>query len=137
MNHQMFQKAQIADRFSPEQRIVVFSGDCLSLLGSVPNESIRLIVTSPPYNLGKEYERRVHLNLYVQQQRQVIRECVRALKPSGSICWEVGNYVDQGAIIPLDAVLFPVFQELGLQCRNRIIWHFEHGAHCSRKYWRN
>ena len=90
-----------------------------------------MVVTSPPYNLGKEYEKRIHIDQYVEQQRQVIRECVRALKPTVD-CREVGNYVDNGTIIPLDAVLFPVFRQLGLQCRNRIVWHFEHGLHCSR-----
>jgi adenine-specific DNA-methyltransferase len=130
---QMFEKAQIAESFRPDERIVVFGGDCLEFLKTIPDGTFQLVVTSPPYNLGKEYERRIHLDDYVEQQRRVIRECVRALKPAGSICWEVGNYVDAGTIIPLDAVLFPVFRELGLQCRNRIVWHFEHGLHCSRK----
>jgi len=54
----------------------------------------------------------------------VIAECVRALSPQGSICWQVGNYVDRGTIIPLDTVLYPIFARLGLRMRNRIIWHF-------------
>ena len=116
---------------------MVFGGDCLEFLKTIPDGTFQLVVTSPPYNLGKEYEKRIHLDDYVEQQRRVIRECVRALKPTGSICWEVGNYVDDGTIIPLDAVLFPVFRELGLQCRNRIVSHFEHGLHCSRKNWDN
>jgi adenine-specific DNA-methyltransferase len=130
----MFEKVQIADNFGPQHRTVVFGGDCLDFLKSVPSETFQLIVTSPPYNLGKEYEKRINLDAYVQPQRQVILECVRTLKRSGSICWEVGNYVDEGTIIPLDTVLFPVFRELGLQCRNRIVWHFEHGLHCSRRF---
>jgi adenine-specific DNA-methyltransferase len=130
----MFEKIQIADRFRPEERIVVFPGDCLDFLEAIPDATFQLVVTSPPYNLGKEYENRIHIDDYVQQQRRVIQECVRTLKPTGSICWEVGNYVDDGTIIPLDAVLFPLFRELGLQCRNRIVWHFEHGLHCSRRF---
>jgi len=63
----------------------------------------------------------------------VIAECVRVLSDSGSICWQVGNYVDDGAIIPLDSLLYPVFADLGLKMRNRIVWHFEHGLHCSRR----
>jgi adenine-specific DNA-methyltransferase len=102
-------------------------------LKSVPDETFQLIVTSPPYNIGKEYEKRIHIDEYVDQQRLVIEECVRKLKPEGSICWEVGNYVDEGEILPLDAILFPVFRNLGLQCRNRIVWHFEHGLHCARR----
>jgi adenine-specific DNA-methyltransferase len=63
----------------------------------------------------------------------VITECVRVLSGGGSICWQVGNYVDDGAIIPLDSLLYPIFAGLGLDMRNRIVWHFEHGLHCSRR----
>lgn len=128
------QTRKIADKFSLSDAIVVFPGDCLDLLRSLPDESLQLVVTSPPYNIGKEYEKKLNLDEYLRQQRQVIAECVRALSPKGSICWQVGNYVDKGAIIPLDAVLYPIFSGLGLKMRNRIIWHFEHGLHCSRRF---
>ncbi len=128
------QKNRIAETFSPLEWAVVFSGDCLDLLRDIPSESMQLVVTSPPYNIGKEYEKRLHLDLYLQQQAQVIAECVRVLSPRGSICWQVGNYVDGGAIIPIDTVLYPIFSGLGLRMRNRIIWHFEHGLHCSRRF---
>jgi adenine-specific DNA-methyltransferase len=124
----------ISDKFSPSERIVVYPGDCLEMLRAIPAESMQLIVTSPPYNIGKEYEKRLHLDLYLRQQAQVIAECVRTLSPTGGICWQVGNYVDRGAIIPLDTVLYPTFSGLGLRMRNRIIWHFEHGLHCSRRF---
>lgn len=113
---------------------IVYSGDCLDLLKTIPDESIQLVVTSPPYNIGKEYEKKLDLDVYLQQQAQVITECVRTLSPRGSICWQVGNYVDKGAIIPLDAVLYPIFSNLDLRMRNRIIWHFEHGLHCRRRF---
>ena len=64
----------------------------------------------------------------------MIKECVRVLSPAGSICWQVGNFVDKGEIIPLDIALFPIFSELGLKLRNRIVWHFEHGLHCSNRF---
>jgi len=130
----MFERIQIAESFRQDARIAVFAGDCLEFLKTIPDRTFQLVVTSPPYNLGKEYEKRIHLDDYVRQQKRVIHECVRTLKPTGSICWEVGNHVDDGMIIPLDAVLFPLFRELGLQCRNRIVWHFEHGLHCSRRF---
>jgi len=128
------QNQSIADKFSLSERIVVYPGDCLELLRTIPAESMQLIVTSPPYNIGKEYEKRLDLDVYLRQQAQVIAECVRTLAPTGSICWQVGNYVDRGAIIPLDTVLYPIFSGLGLRMRNRIIWHFEHGLHCSRRF---
>ncbi len=66
----------------------------------------------------------------------MIAECVRVLSPQGSLCWQVGNHVDKakaGSIIPLDIVLYPIFAEHGLTLRNRIVWHFEHGLHCSKR----
>lgn len=124
----------IRDAFAPEERAVVFPGSCLDLLRSCPDGVFQLVVTSPPYNIGKEYEKRLKLDAYLDQQAEVIRESVRCLSPHGSICWQVGNHVDKGAIIPLDTVLYPVFSGLGLRMRNRIIWHFEHGLHCSKRF---
>lgn len=130
----MTDKLKIASKFSRLERAVVHHGDCRELLCSLPEESVQLVVTSPPYNLGKEYEKRLKLDVYLDQQAKIIAECVRALKRTGSVCWQVGNYVDKGSIVPLDAVLYPIFASHGLKLRNRIIWHFEHGLHCSRRF---
>ena len=134
-HHIVFERnPQIAASFDPMQRIVLFPGPCLEILRSCPDGVFQLVVTSPPYNIGKEYERKLKLETYLDQQAEVIRECVRCLAPRGSICWQVGNYVDAGAIVPLDTVLYPIFTNLGLKMRNRIMWHFEHGLHCSRRF---
>jgi len=130
----MANEVRLSTSFARDERIVVFPGDCLELLGTIPDNSIQLVVTSPPYNLGKEYEKRLHLDAYVEQQAAVIRECTRVLSDRGSICWQVGNYVEKGHIVPLDTVLYPIFRQLGLQLRNRIIWHFAHGLHCSKRF---
>lgn len=128
------EKPKIVEGYDRSESIVLYPGDCLDLLKMIPDDSLQLIVTSPPYNLGKEYEKKLDLDLYIQQQAAVITECVRALSSKGSICWQVGNYVDKGAILPLDTILYPIFAGLGLKMRNRIIWHFEHGLHCSRRF---
>ena len=124
----------IAGSFDLHEQAVVYHGDCLRLLRQIPDNAIQLIVTSPPYNLGKEYEKKLKLADYIEQQAAVIKECVRTLAEGGSICWQVGNYVDDGSVIPLDTVLYPIFTGLGLTLRNRIIWRFEHGLHCSRRF---
>lgn len=107
--------------------------DNLAFMRPLPDEGVQLIVTSPPYNIGKVYERRSPLAEYVKNQAQVISECVRLLAPGGSICWQVGNHVDNGEITPLDLVLYPIFKEHDLRLRNRIVWHFEHGLHCRNR----
>jgi adenine-specific DNA-methyltransferase len=123
----------IGSSFHQRHRATVFRGDCLDLLRQIPDGSVQLVVTSPPYNIGKSYEKRTSLKSYLEQQRRVISECVRVLGPEGNLCWQVGNFVDRGSIVPLDIVLYPVFADLGLQMRNRIVWRFEHGLHCSRR----
>jgi len=129
-----FRTLHINSEFRKSVKTVIYLGDCLSLLRQIPDESIQLIVTSPPYNIGKEYESKLKLDIYIQQQTQVIRECVRVLSKKGNLCWQVGNYVDSSSIIPLDIVLNPVFTSFNLKMRNRIVWHFEHGLHCSKRF---
>lgn len=107
--------------------------DNLDFMAKFPPSHFKLIVTSPPYNLGKEYESRTSLDDYLKQQEKVIAECIRVLHPQGSLCWQVGNYVWNGEIIPLDTVLYPIFRQQKLKLRNRIAWHFGHGLHCSRR----
>jgi len=125
---------RLSSHFDAGAECVLYEGDCLTLLKEMPDDFVQLVVTSPPYNLGKPYESRLEIEDYLAQQRQVIEESVRVLKPQGSICWQVGNYVDEGEIIPLDIVLYPLFAALGLQLRNRIVWHFGHGLHASKRF---
>ena len=114
-------------------RFILACGDNLSFMERLPNGRMKLIVTSPPYNIGKDYEARTPLEDYLAVQERVISECVRVLHAQGSLCWQVGNYVDHGEVIPLDAVLYPVFRAHGLKLRNRIVWHFGHGLHCTKR----
>jgi len=124
---------RIHDTFSPEAVAVLYPGDCRDLLTAMPAETARLIVSSPPYNIGKAYETRLQLDTYLVQQAEIIEHCVRVLAPNGSVCWQVGNFVERNEIVPLDIALYPIFKGLGLRLRNRIVWHFEHGLHCSRR----
>jgi adenine-specific DNA-methyltransferase len=130
----MGQEHPIQHRFADDAHVVVYEGDCLDILSTIPDETVQLVVTSPPYNIGKEYEERLDLPVYVEQQRRVITECVRVLRSDGHICWQVGNYVHNGSIVPLDTILYPVFDGFGLRMRNRIIWHFGHGLHCKNRF---
>jgi adenine-specific DNA-methyltransferase len=124
----------VSSVYNPEANVVLYQGSCVDLMASMPSGSVQLVVTSPPYNIGKQYERRTTLEYYLQQQEVIIKECVRLLADTGSLCWQVGNYIGKDEIVPLDLALYPIFKKYGLFMRNRIVWHFEHGLHCSKRF---
>lgn len=124
----------IHTNFDAKSRIVLFPGNAETFITSIPDDSIQLILTSPPYNLGKEYESRSSIEDYIASQTPLIKELCRILSPSGSVCWQVGNFVSNGEVIPLDICYYPILKEAGLVLRNRIIWKYEHGLHASRKF---
>lgn len=94
----------------------------------------RLIITSPPYNIGKEYETKQSIEKYLSEQEKVIEQLVRVVANDGHICWQVGNYVNKGEIFPLDIYYYQIFKKHNLKLRNRIIWHFGHGLHASKRF---
>ena len=114
-------------------KAVIECRDNLDFMRSLKKDSMNLIVTSPPYNIGKAYEKRTSMDVYIESQAATIAEAVRLLHPRGSICWQVGNHVDEGEIFPLDVLLYPIFKNHGLRLRNRIIWTFGHGLHCQKR----
>lgn len=108
--------------------------DCLEGMKEIDSGSIDLIITSPPYNVGKEYEKVTTIQEYTRWMARVIYECSRVLKNTGSIAFQLGNFVDHGKVIPLDCLLFNHFLSQGLIPRNRIIWTFGHGLHCKKRF---
>jgi len=125
---------KITSKYQPDSDVVLFHGDRLDLLKSLPDKSVKLVVTSPPYNIGKEYEKRRDLDLYLADQEETIKEAVRVLRDDGSLCWQVGNHVAKdGEIYPLDMLIYPIAKKYGLKLRNRIVWHFGHGLHSTKR----
>ena len=114
--------------------IVLHSGDTGEFLKTIPSDTVQLIITSPPYNIGKEYETKTSIEKYLDTQEKVIQELMRVLKKDGSICWQVGNYVEKREVFPLDIFYYQIFKKFGLRLRNRIIWHFGHGLHASKRF---
>ena len=68
--------------------------DALNFMKEIPDNTVKLIITSPPYNIGKEYEVKTNINTYLENMKPMIREMVRILAEDGSICWQTGNYAD-------------------------------------------
>jgi len=127
-------KEPIFDYINPENDFQVLNGDSQKVLKSVEDGKFDLIITSPPYNVGKSYETKTSIEKYLETQEEIIDELVRTLSEKGNLCWQVGNYVDKGEVFPLDIFYYQIFKKHGLKLRNRIIWHFGHGLHASNRF---
>jgi adenine-specific DNA-methyltransferase len=113
----------------------IVCGDAKEQLEKVPDGSVQLCVTSPPYNIGKAYEKdsKQSLEQYAEWMTDILQIVSRKIKSGGSICLQVGNYVKNDTIVPLDYVFFPILSNLNFNFRNRIIWRYNFGLHAKRR----
>src|ERR1051325_8475503 len=79
---------KINSTFTPEARMVLSEGDSLQILRKCPDGCAKLISSSPPYNIGKEYEQQTRLENYLNGLKPILAELMRVLSPTGSLCWQ-------------------------------------------------
>jgi adenine-specific DNA-methyltransferase len=127
-------KKTLFEELNPSVRYNVVNGEVPNALHDFDDGKFDLIITSPPYNIGKSYEAKTSIEAYLESQEEIIRELIRVLSEQGNICWQTGNYVDKGEIFPLDIFYYQIFKKFNLKLRNRIIWHFGHGLHASKRF---
>ncbi len=109
--------------------------DAFDFLASLKPGSIDLVVSSPPYCMGKAYDKSGSVKDFIADHKRLAPLLVRALREGGSLCWQVGHHVKNGVVVPLDALVYSIFSEQqDLLLRNRIVWTFGHGVHASRRF---
>ena len=120
---------RIYKNYKDTNRVTLHYGDCMDLLHGLPNESVDLVVTSPPYCIGKAYEDPHNdIRTFREQHESMFNELYRVMKPGGSICWQVGYHVSEKCVVPLDYIVYDIFTSHSEQLeypfilRNRIIW---------------
>lgn len=114
---------------------VLFHGVCEKMLPLVPEQSVQLVLGSPPYCMGKEYENSHDLETFIQSHKVVLPLLIRSLRNGGSLCWQVGFHVRKGIVTPLDFLIYDLMREYPeMQLRNRIVWTFGHGLHCNNRF---
>jgi adenine-specific DNA-methyltransferase len=152
--------AVAANRVLPDADAQLFTADALAGLEQhVDDGSIRLIITSPPYNIGKPYEQKHKLSLdnYIEWLKPIeldlrarsgstrtqgdtaalsslkLTTMYKKIATNGSMCWLTGNFVLNSEVFPLDVLLYQLFTYLGFKLRNRVIWRVNFGLHATKR----
>ena len=132
---------RIYKKYRANNRVTLHFGDCIDLLKQIPDNSIDLVVTSPPYCIGKEYEDPHNdIKAFREQHERIFGDLYRVVKTGGSICWQVGYHISDACVVPLDYIVYDVFSSLSknldnpLVLRNRIIWTFGHGLNATKRF---
>ena len=90
-------------------------------MDEIPDDSIHLMITSPPYNVGKEYDNDLTLDEYLELLTGVFREVHRKLVTGGRACINIAN-IGRKPYIPLHAMVIEIMLDLGFLMRGEIIW---------------
>ncbi len=118
-----------ADGFNdiPSQFVdTIFPHSC-ERMTELPDNSVALMVTSPPYNVGKDYDLDLSLDEYLDFLRSVLAETHRVLVPGGRIAFNVAN-LGRKPYMPMNAHVSAIAGEIGLLMRGEIIWVKGKGA---------
>jgi site-specific DNA-methyltransferase (adenine-specific) len=99
----------------------IILGDAREVLKKLPDSCAHLMITSPPYNVGKEYDEDLTLGEYLDFIGEVMREVYRVLVWGGRVCFNVAN-LGRKPYVPLHAYLIQSFEEIGFLFRGEIIW---------------
>lgn len=113
--------------------VEIHHGPCEPILKSMTPGSVQAVITSPPYNMGREYESETSLHAYISWLSSIVQDIGAALALHGSLWLQVGSYVRDGATTPIDCMIFPALAKAGLTLRNRVIWVMDHGTHATKR----
>ena len=106
----------------PEKNLNTIYCKSSEIMDELPDNSIHLMVTSPPYNVSKEYDENLSLDEYLNLLSTVWRETYRVLVPGGRACINVAN-LGRKPYIPLHSYIIEDMQEIGYFMRGEIIWN--------------
>jgi len=96
-------------------------------MDNIPDSCVHLMVTSPPYNVGKEYDEDLSLNEYLEMLRDVFAETYRVLVNGGRACINIAN-VGRKPYIPYHKFIIDAMTEVGFLMRGEVIWNKGAGA---------
>ncbi len=122
----------------PEEIIDTLFCSSSEEMTEIPDDCVALMVTSPPYNVGKDYDDDLSLDEYLELLTRVLAETVRVLEPGGRVAVNVAN-LGRKPYLPLNHHVAGILQDLGLLLRGEIVWQKAQGAggSCAWGSWRS
>ncbi len=129
----LFYKSRLYEKMSKEKKIEFSENPILhknlnkifckssEKMDELPSESVHLVVTSPPYNVSKEYDDNYTLEEYLSLLDRIWKEVKRVLVPGGRVCINIAN-LGRKPYIPLHGFIIQSMHDLGFLMRGEIIW---------------
>ena len=111
----------------------VHRGDCLEVLGRMPDAAAHLAFADPPFNIGYDYDSyddRLAADAYLEWSKQWMGEVRRVLRPDGTFWLAIGD--EYAAELKVIAT-----RELGFTCRSWVVWYYTFGVNCKHKFSRS
>lgn len=116
----------IVNEFPNELLNTIIASSCENMK-DIPNNSLHLMITSPPYNVSKEYDNDLSLNEYLNLLKNCFTETYRVLVDGGRACINIAN-IGRKPYIPLSDYVSKIMIEIGFNMRGEIIWNKSAGA---------
>ena len=116
----------IVNEFPNELLNTIIQGSCENMK-DIPNNSLHLMITSPPYNVSKEYDNDLSLEEYLNLLKNCFAETYRVLVDGGRACINIAN-IGRKPYIPLSDYVSKIMIEIGFNMRGEIIWNKSAGA---------
>ena len=116
----------IVNEFPNKLLNTIIASSCENMK-DIPNNSLHLMITSPPYNVSKEYDNDLSLNEYLSLLKNCFTETYRVLVDGGRACINIAN-IGRKPYIPLSDYVSKIMIEIGFNMRGEIIWNKSAGA---------
>lgn len=114
-----------------------YLGDALNMDEVVSDDQVDLVVTSPPYNIGKEYEEVMEVNDYLDFMRQWMQNAERKLSEDGSFWLNIGfrKESDGRQYVPWEYDIYPIIRdEMNISLVQQVVWHYKAGVNCRHRF---
>lgn len=126
-------KAVVGEPAYERDGVILFRGDCVALMNKLDTAFVDLTVTSPPYNIGKEYEQKLTLDEYVAWSEEWTRAVHRVTAPEGQFWLNIGylEVKDKGRAVPLAYLLW---DKTPFYLHQEVVWQYGAGVTSSRAF---